>query len=160
VIYGNKTVNASSLGTDPLRCDCFSRQCKLAGCLWATHLAGATWVMATRNTPGSRDVVVLHHRDPAAHPRILSPAVGTIRGRRLTGEVRDAGPGSHIGKALCGMGLSADELWARADHLIRGVVGSGAPAGRVALCERCAGLAGQSTLEAVLASLAAPGDTG
>lgn len=105
----------------------------------------STWVAATRQIPDTRKAWgLLHHRDPSTPPKIVPPTT-RVRPRYLNGDIRDAGPGSHIGVALCGLPLLAEELWIRADHMIK----AGANGGWVPdLCGMCSYLAGQPTVDA------------
>lgn len=112
----------------------------------------STWVVATRRIPDAADTGgvwgLLHRRDPVVPPRIVPPKPsGGQRARYLTGEVRDAGPGSHIGVALCGLPLMADELWIKADRLIKSAAGRSGTSD-TALCGLCSYLAGTPTLDA------------
>src|SRR5262249_5897209 len=77
----------------------------------------------------------LHARDPAAAPYFAKPT--TVRGRYIDGKTRNAGPGSYIGRALCGWVLMADELWINARHLLR------LNPSQFELCGMCSYLSGQ-----------------
>jgi len=96
---------------------------------------------------------VLHVRDPAVPPYLAPPT--TRRGRYLSGDVREAGPGSHIGKALCGLPLMADEVWCSARGSLQHAVNHGR-AGLcecVALCGMCSYLSACPTVETALEAM-------
>lgn len=102
-----------------------------------------TWVIATHRLITADHEDVAHHHDPLTPPRTVTPTT-VRRPRYLNGDIRDAGPGSHIGVALCGRPLMADELWCRADHLIRGPASNANSF--LTLCGMCSYLSGQPTL--------------
>lgn len=91
----------------------------------------------------------LHVRDPHAPPLLKEPT--TRGGRYLSGRTREAGPGSHIGLALCGWPLMADELWVAARGILQHAYNRQRHAGvcdSVALCGMCSYLSGQPTIDA------------
>lgn len=90
----------------------------------------------------------LHVRDPAVPPHLAPPT--TRRGRYLSGDVREAGPGSYIGKALCGWPMMADELWCSARGSLQHAVNHGRAGlcSCVELCGLCSYLSACPTLEA------------
>lgn len=124
------------------------------------HAAGKSrerWVVATHRSLSddpNNVLGVLHVKDPTAPPRIVKPT--TRHGRYQNGDTREAGPGSHIGLALCKLPLMADELWVVADHVLKSAARqqkNGGSGRYVALCGMCSYLSGQPTIEAAMEAL-------
>ena len=96
---------------------------------------------------------VLHVQDPAVPPHLVTPA--TVRGRYLDGSIREAGPGSHIGRALCGLPMMADEVWCAARSTLQHAVNHGRRevCGCAALCGMCSYLSACPTFETALEAM-------
>lgn len=108
------------------------------------------WVVATRRLVCDAEEEgvfgVLHVRDAMQAPRIVKPTV-RLRGRYMNGETREAGPGSHVGLALCGLPFMAEQLWVVADRLLK------FNSNGYELCGMCSYLSGQPTIEAAREAL-------
>jgi hypothetical protein len=103
-----------------------------------------SWMIATNQRLDDDWPGALHCRDPHTQPHLAPPT--TVRGRYINGRIREAGPGSYIGLALCGEPLLADHLWVTANHCLKAA--SRNPNSRYELCGMCSYLAGTPTIEA------------
>ncbi|WP_326642942.1 hypothetical protein OG884_05945 [Streptosporangium sp. NBC_01755] len=112
--------------------------------------AGTEWMAPTNRLAADDGPAfgVLHVRDPAVSPHLAPPT--TRRGRYLSGDVREAGPGSYIGKTLCGEPMMADEVWCSARGSLQHAVNHGktGPCRCVELCGMCSYLSACPTIEA------------
>jgi hypothetical protein len=102
------------------------------------------WLIATNRRLDNDSSSTLHCRDATSPPHLAEPT--TVRGRYINGRIREAGPGSYIGLALCGEPLLADHLWVTADHALKAAYRN--PNSRYELCGMCSYLAGTPTIEA------------
>lgn len=113
--------------------------------------AGVRWMSPTNRLLDAGEdpsLGLLHVHDPAVPPYLAKPA--TKRGRYQSGDIREAGPGSYIGKTLCGMPMMADELWCSARRTLQHAVNhnSSGLCRCVELCGMCSYLSACPTVEA------------
>lgn len=114
------------------------------------------WMSPTARIVGQDDfppMGYLHVHDPAVPPHLAKPT--TIRGRYQNGDIREAGPGSYIGKALCGLPMMADEMWCSAKMALQHAVNHGKRewCDCIALCGMCSYLSACATYEDALEAM-------